>query len=430
MTSSEGFAGAGPTGSPLREARFRRLWLARGVTSVGGAMAPIALTFGVLSVGTIGDLGVVLAAQTAANAGCSLLGGALADHLSRALLMVASDLLRCVTQALLGILFIVDRPAVWVVALLAAAHGAGSALNGPARTGLVKQLVDPDRLQRANSTLTASESVVSVVALAAAGVLVAAVGPGPALVIDAATFLASAALLAPLARGLGTAGSRPRVLRDLRAGLRYVRGTPWLPPSLALLGVFQFLFLGSVLVLGPVVIEQRGEPASSWATVMVCFTVGALAGSLLAGRLRPSRPLLVSFHAILLALPVLVLLAVSAPTWSIAVAHGVSGLVMGFGGVVWSTVLQRSVDDALLGRVYALDWLASAALRPAGLMLAGAAAAVLGPAAVLLGAAALLAAVVLLTANLPSVRSQRFQPPGPRAVPEPVPARATTKEST
>jgi hypothetical protein len=112
------------------------------------------------------------------------------------------------------------------------------------------------------------------------------------------------------------------------------------------------------------------------------------------------------------------------------VAHGVSGLVMGFGGVVWSTVLQRSVDDALLGRVYALDWLASAALRPAGLMLAGAAAAVLGPAAVLLGAAALLAAVVLLTANLPSVRSQRFQPPGPGAVPEPVPARATTKEST
>src|SRR5262245_38625079 len=131
------------------EPRFRRLWLARTVTSIGGAMAPVALAFGVLAIGHVGDLGIVLTAQTSALMLCTLLGGTLADRMSRPVLMVGSDLLRFVSQAVLGILFIVDRPTVLVVTLLTAVHGVGSAFNGPARSGLVRDLVEPEHLPEA-----------------------------------------------------------------------------------------------------------------------------------------------------------------------------------------------------------------------------------------------------------------------------------------
>lgn len=390
-------------GPLLSDPFFRRLCFARAITSVGGGMGPIALIFGILSVADLTTAGIVLGAQTATLTIFSVLGGTAADRVPRALLAVSSDLGRFATQAALGFLFLLDDPTVWVVALLAAAHGAGSAFNGPARSGMVADLVEPRNLRAANATLTVSENACLIIGMGVGGLLVATIGAGPALLIDAATFLASGCLLLPLIRTFSRHTPQSGVLADIREGLRFVSRTSWFRVGVTTFAVIQVLFVGTVPVLGPAVIDGAGEGASSWAAVMICFVIGSSMGGLLAGKLRPNRPLRAIFLAHIFVTPVMALLALSAPAWSLGVAQGVAGAAIGFGEVLWTTSIQRSIPGNMLGRAFALDWLIANSLRPAGPALAGVLGGIFGPGPVLMVAATVLAIITLAAAIHPAL---------------------------
>ena len=91
-------------------------------------------------------------------------------------------------------------------------HGAVEAFERPAFQGLVPQVVDDNRLQRANALLGLSHSVVFITGPAIGAILVAAAAPGWALAADALTFAISAALLVRL--------DMPRTLRLTGRSLR------------------------------------------------------------------------------------------------------------------------------------------------------------------------------------------------------------------
>ena len=78
--------------SPLGLAGFRWFFAARSVSLLGSSMAPVALAFAVLEqTNSVGDLGIVLAANVVPLLGFMLLGGAIADrHSRKAVLLVAN----------------------------------------------------------------------------------------------------------------------------------------------------------------------------------------------------------------------------------------------------------------------------------------------------------------------------------------------------
>jgi hypothetical protein len=80
------------------------------------------------------------------------------------------------------------------------------------------------------------------------------------------------------------------------------------------------------------------------------------------------------------------------------------------GGIVWTTVLQRSVPGRMIGRVSSLDWVLSLALTPVSYALTGPIANALGARATLLRAG-LVSGVVLLVVLVvvPSVRNADAQ---------------------
>ncbi len=112
----------------------------------------------------------------------------------------------------------------WHLVVLQALAGAGTAFHTPAAAGLLPATVDPDDVQPANALLSLSTNVTKVAAIGVAGVLVATVGPGWALLIDAATFTVSAACLATLPAA-GTVPARTSITRSLAGGWQYVRTT-------------------------------------------------------------------------------------------------------------------------------------------------------------------------------------------------------------
>jgi MFS family permease len=144
--------------------------------------------------------------------------------------------------------------------------------------------------------------------------------------------------------------------------------------------------------------------------VLGALGVGALAGSLLATRVRPRRPLLVvALCEGLFGLP-LVFLAAAAPVPLLAVGAALSGVGTMLGMAVWEATLQRHIPAASLSRVSSYDWFGSYAFFPLGLALWGSLAGAIGIQPALWIASGLFGAGVVALLALPEVRSL---PPSP-----------------
>ncbi len=97
-----------------------------GVSTLGTATVPVALTFALLVTGySASTVGLVLACQSAATVLLMLLGGAVADRWPRRALMIAADLLRCTSQSILAVLLLLGHPSLLSLLALAACGGIG-----------------------------------------------------------------------------------------------------------------------------------------------------------------------------------------------------------------------------------------------------------------------------------------------------------------
>jgi len=248
---------------------------------------PVALSFAVLGIGgTATSLGLVLLAGTVAGLISYLVAGVWADRMSRRTLMLAADAVRLLVEAAVAVLLLTGYASIWQLALASVLVSIASAFEGPASTGLVAEIVPPDRLQKANSLLSVSSSAASVVGPALSGVLVATAGPGWAFVADSASFAGSAAFLL-LMPSLGRVlPARQRFLTELAAGWREVAGRSWAWATLMCNATSNMAF-AIFMVLGPVLALQRLGGASGWGLVSSGMTAGALAGGLVAMWVNP-----------------------------------------------------------------------------------------------------------------------------------------------
>jgi MFS family permease len=183
--------------APLRHAPFRLLLAGRVVSALGNAVAPIALAFAVLDLtGSPRDLGLVVGIRTLCNVLFVLFGGVLADRLPRHLLMVGTSVGAGLTQAAIAVTVLNGTATIAVLIGLSAINGMFAALAMPATAALLPQTVPADERQSANALSRMFYNGTMIMGAAAGGVLVAAVGPGWGIAVDATTFLVAAACFA------------------------------------------------------------------------------------------------------------------------------------------------------------------------------------------------------------------------------------------
>jgi MFS family permease len=374
----------------LRVRDFRRVFLSQAVSTVGDFFVPIAISFAVLDLtGSVSDLGLVLFARILGQVILFLAGGVWADRLGRQQLMVASNVVRFVSQSVLGLLLVSGHAQIWQLIVLQLVHGGATGLFRPAASALTPQLVPLDQLQAANGLMYVTVSIGGIVGPAIGGVFVTTVGPGWAIFGDGITFAIAAILVAGI-RPLGhVPPPRESFWRELAGGWREVRSRTWLWASILDFAAFQMIYLATIMVLGPLVAKQSLGGAGAWALILVAFSVGNLVGNLWSMRLRPRRPLIFAWSLIVLTGPSLALLAFATPAWTIALSEVASGLSIGIAGTLWETTLQRNVPAEALSRVSSYDWMGSTVLRPLGLVIVGPIAEAIGLEETLLAAFAL-----------------------------------------
>jgi MFS family permease len=411
---------------------FRLLFAGQALSVVGDRITPVAIAFAVLGLGSATDLGLVMAAGGIPFALFALAGGVWADHVGRRRLMLASDVVRALSQTTTAVLLLTGTAEVWMLAVLSFVYGTAAAVFMPSLIGLIPQTVSQARLQEANALLALTRSIASVAGPALAGVIVVAAGTGEAIAFDAATFVVSALCLArmrPSAEPKAAAAAAPagdeepeRFLAGLRGGWNEVRSRAWLRWGLIAMSVYHVFVLPSVFVLGPALAERQLDGASSWAAIVACFGVGGVLGNVVAMRIPLRRPVFIAALALVGASTQAAIIGSGLGTVGIAALELLAGVCVALFFTLWDLSIQEQVPPQSVSRVSAYDFSVSLGLMPLGMAMAGPIADALGLQATLLGMSAIGLAGALAWLAQPSVR--RLRRPRPAAPPPRVPAPA------
>jgi MFS family permease len=370
-------AGGGRRGvfAPLRLRTMRLLVAGQMVSTFGDLVFLVALPFLVLGAG-LGPraLSGALTVFGLVRLATALPGGVLADRFGPRAVMLGADLTRCTVLTLLAVQAITARPALGSLLGCAAVLGAAEGLYLPAYRSITPDLVPDEDLPAANSLGVTANLFANVIGPPVGGLLVAAFAPGPAVLVDAASFAVSVTTLLALRAG----SARPA--RPAAAGapggtgvLAFVRGSSLFRTIMLMTGVLGFAVAGTLEVALPVLARSRPDlgPAG-YGYLMAALGAGLLVGggvvAPLARRLHQGAFVicLLGANGVLLA----VLPHLSAPVVMAAVMV-VLGAFDGALAVVVLTLTQRLPPAHLRARVLAVLTMVTFAAYPLSVAAAG-----------------------------------------------------------
>jgi DHA3 family tetracycline resistance protein-like MFS transporter len=352
-----------------------------------------------------------------------LAGGVVSDRYDRRLVMLWADGVRAIAVAVLAALVIVGALTFWELVALVAIYSSGTAFFTPAFEAVVPDLLPADDLPAANSL----DQFVRPIALRLAGPLVGgalvAAGPGIAFAVDAASFGASLFAVRAIPSRFAAPQIGTSALSAIKEGLGFVRTRVWLWGTLAAAAVAYLLFLGPTEVLLPYVVKNDlHASAGTLGLIFAAGGLGALGAAVWMGhRGHPRRDMTLMYAVWTLATLAVAGYGLATAAWQLMLACLVFNALETAGTIIWTTVKQRHVPSAMLGRVSSLDWLISIGLLPISFALTAPVSAAVGARATLVGAAIVGALATVGALFLPGMRDieQSSQPVlrNPAAIP-------------
>jgi MFS family permease len=288
----------------LRQRNFGLLWIGQVISVAGDWVLFMALPFFIYDLtGSTLATGAMFLVETLPRILLSSVAGVFVDRWDRRRTMIAADVLR--GAVLLALLTVHTVEQMWIVYLVAAAQAIVAQFFVPAKNAIVPRLVGEADLVAANSLNSLGENVARLVAPAAGGALMAALGLPLMVVLDSASFFFSAAMLAlitpaagaPPAEALaGEAAPRARsaaaawlnVWREWVAGLGVVRR------DRSISGLVVFLSIAMIgegildVLLVPFVEGQMAGSSFTLGSFMTAQAAGSILGGAVIGSLGKS----------------------------------------------------------------------------------------------------------------------------------------------
>lgn len=215
----------------LRNRAFVVFWLARTISFAGTGITVIVLP--VLAFRLTGSPAAVAslnALEVFPYIAFGLLAGAMADRLSRKKMMVTCDIAAAVVLAAAPVAAAFHLLAPAQVYITAFGIGVAFVWFDAANFGTLPVLVTRDQLPTASSLIASSGSIALLIGPTVGAILLTVTSPPYALGLDAASYLASAALIASIRRPFGRPeqGQQPHrhIRSDVAEGLRFLWHQP------------------------------------------------------------------------------------------------------------------------------------------------------------------------------------------------------------
>ena len=343
---------------------FRLLWFSQSISTFGNALTMLAviLLLNELSGGSSSIIATLMIVIGIPTATLGLVAGAFVDRWSRKRTLLVCDAIRAAIILTFAGIVLLMQPPLWVIFLLAFIEAAVGTFFNPARMALTPIIVPEHGLMTANSLAQLTNVVFGVLGTAAAGVLVGTLDIYWIIfAIDGLTFLLSALFISRIklveaipeasqAQSVGELSAE--IIQQLKEGVSVIR------QSRLIIGVLvgatvTMLGLGATNVLLPLLVVNDLQVSEAWfGAIELSQTVGmilsALAVTAIAARLKPTR--IIEVGLVLIGIITLGLFGVRSVLHLFPVLFLI-GLVMTPMQSAIGTVLQTSVDQAMMGRV-------------------------------------------------------------------------------
>jgi MFS family permease len=353
------------------------LLAANAVSITGNVLTLLAIPWFVLqTTGSATRTGIAAAVSTLPVIVSAAFSGTLADRVGLRVTSIGSDLVSAAVVVSVPLLHATVGIAFWQLLALVFLRSFFATPGETARAALLPDLVERagTTLERATSGYDAVSRGARMVGAPVAGVLIAALGAPNLLLLDAATFLLSASLVALLVpRPPRVERARGDYLADLRAGLAYLRAEGTVRSIVLICMVTNMLDAGFGAVFLPVHSKTvLGSPRAFGVIVGVSGGM-ALAGALLYGavgaRLPRRRTFVLSY--VVCGIPRFVALALRAPLPALVGVSAVSGMASGPLNPLMDTVLYERVPVEMRARVWGVVYAGCTAAMPLGAVTAG-----------------------------------------------------------
>ncbi|MGI5241192.1 MFS transporter [Dactylosporangium sp. CA-139066] len=376
-----------PVGGLLRTRNFALLWVGQSTSAVGSAISTVALPL--VAVSTLHAGPAMVALLTAATwLPWLLIGlpvGVWVDRWPRRRTLLIADIASA--AVLVAVPVAAWAGALTMTLLLAAALLAGVAgvFANVAFNAFLPRLVGAEHLMEGNARLQTSASVALVVGPGLGGLLAQAAGAVSGILIDACTFLVSAACLLGLRcqpEPHPSAGDRPGMLRQIAEGIGFIMRGRLLQAMLVVAAVTNFALLGITALRVVFLVRAEGTAPGTAGLVIGVGSLGAILGAALAARASrrfgSARTYLVANVA---AAPFVLLLPLGGHGWRLALFA--AGSCIALAGATMSNVMTMTfrgsfVPAHLLGRVTAASRIFVFGTVPFGAATAGLLASALG----------------------------------------------------
>ena len=387
---------------------FRILLIDRLLAPFSSGFSMVGVSFAVLNLtGSTADLSYVLAAQVAPMLVFTLVSGVFADRLRPQWVIIAGNIAVIVGEGTFGLLVLTGHPALWTMICLEALNGIGAAMFYPASQALLPQIVPDALLQEGSSISRLAMNTGQMTGAASAGLVVAALGPGWALILCAIGMTGTIPLLLSLGGGRdGLDGSRTLrfaaakgsgMVTELREGWTEFRSHTWLWATVIQYALVMMAFNGAFLVLGPVVARTHLGGPAAWGAITAADALGLVAGGLVSLRYTPRKPMLfvVGSGAAIALTPLALALVLPLPV--ICLCAFALGTLIEVMMVQWTVQMATRIPSDKLARVSSYDALGSMSAMPLGALLAGPLAAAIGVSTTQFAAAAVIVVASALT---------------------------------
>jgi MFS family permease len=349
--------------SSLHVRNYRLYFFGQLVSVAGTWMQTVAQSFLVLDLTHSGtQLGLTTAVRFLPMLVFGPAGGLIADRMDKRKILYATQTLQGLLAGVFAIALVTHTMSIGLVYVLALLLGFVSVPDNPARQSFISEMVPPDELANAVTLNSVAMNMARVFGGALGGVIAAAIGLTMCFTLNAVSFGAVLISLALMRTAdLYPARKIARKKGQVRAGLRYVRGTPELLIPLIMIAVVGTLAWEFQVTL-PLMASKvfHGGPAA-YGLMASVMGAGAVVGGLISAA-RP-RPRARALCLAAIGWGIAILAAALAPNMPLEL---VTMLFVGYGSITFNsyakTSLQLAAKPTMRGRVmalWALAWLGS-----------------------------------------------------------------------
>ena len=260
---------------------FRLLWVGACTSSIGTWMQEVAQSWLVLQISGsafwlgldafLGDIPIFL---------FSLVGGVIADRMSRRRLLLASQLVQMSCAFTLALLIALGIVQVWHILVLSFIVGTAQSFGGPAYSALVPTLVDKEDLPNAIALNSIQFNLARVIGPVLGGIALTSLGPSWCFSLNGVSFIAVIISLLLLRPSFQPEKTSESILTSMKQGFGFIRKHGAMEGLIALAFCMTALAIPMITFLPVFAKDVFHAGPTTYTFLLASSGIGSVAGAL------------------------------------------------------------------------------------------------------------------------------------------------------